>query len=136
MNETKICGACRVAKPLDAFYLTKYGAAGRRGTCKDCTRERMRPARVEQIRRQNLGRYGMTVEQYDALFAEQGGRCAACGEPEWIKSRNGEPFKLAVDHDHATGRVRGLLCATCNRVVGHLETRPALVDRMVEYLAR
>lgn len=133
---TKTCKVCQRAKPLDAFYVTKYGAAGRRGTCKVCTKIKARPARVDQIRRQNLKNYGMTIAEYDALFAAQDGRCAICDEPEKIISRNGQPFRLAVDHDHQTGAARGLLCALCNRMVGHLESRADMVSRMQAYLAQ
>lgn len=133
---TKTCRVCQRAKPLDAFYITKYGAAGRRGTCKVCTKIKARPARVDQIRRQNLKNYGMTIAEYDALFAAQDGRCAICDEPEKIISRNGQPFRLAVDHDHQTGAARGLLCALCNRMVGHLESRADMVSRMQAYLAQ
>lgn len=136
IETTKTCRVCQRAKPLDAFYITKYGAAGRRGTCKVCTKIKARPARVDQIRRQNLKNYGMTIAEYDALFAAQDGRCAICDEPEKIISRNGQPFRLAVDHDHQTGAARGLLCALCNRMVGHLESRADMVSRMQAYLAQ
>lgn len=72
--------------------------------------------------------YGLTREQYDAMAAKQNGRCAICGGP---------PSKrvLGVDHDHATGRVRGLLCHKCNIFVGYLETSPTdIVERISRYL--
>lgn len=61
-----------------------------------------------------MSRYGITIEQYDAMFAAQGGVCAICDKPP--KNR-----RLDVDHDHSTGQVRGLLCAPCNRLVGFFE---------------
>lgn len=54
-------------------------------------------------------RYGLSLADYDALLIRQGGGCAICGTPS----------DLHVDHDHATGRVRGLLCRGCNIGVGH-----------------
>ena len=54
--------------------------------------------------------YGITLAQYASMLKRQGGRCAICGRPP--KRRN-----LDVDHDHATGRVRGLLCFNCNKYV-------------------
>ena len=53
---------------------------------------------------------GVTVEQYDAMLDAQGGGCAICGNPP--KTR-----RLDVDHDHRTGKVRGLLCHRCNRTL-------------------
>lgn len=70
--------------------------------------EMARQGRVQQLRQ-----YGLTCDQYDAMFAEQDGLCAICGQPERALER-GRIRKLAVDHDHETGRVRGLLCYSCN----------------------
>lgn len=72
-------------------------------------------ARIESI-------YGITREEYEALLALQGGRCAICGRQPKTK-------RLAVDHDHDTGEVRGLLCTSdqfgCNlAIVGNLEQSP------------
>jgi len=55
-------------------------------------------------------RYGMTLEQYESLFEQQNGICAICKKPG----------KLEVDHDHATQKVRGLLCKKCNMGIGYL----------------
>ena len=57
--------------------------------------------------------YGITIADYNAMLEEQRGCCALCGKPV------GE--KLAVDHDHTTGRVRGLLCILCNSLLGWYE---------------
>lgn len=68
-----------------------------------------RPTYSPEYRRNSAlrSRYGITTEQYDEMLAEQAGVCAICGNPP--KKR-----RLYVDHDHDTGRVRGLLCAHCN----------------------
>jgi hypothetical protein len=71
-------------------------------------------------------RYGITVEQYDALFIAQSGRCGMCGSPP-------RKYRLGVDHDHATGRVRGLLCNGCNVALGVVER---FGDRARAYLSR
>lgn len=71
--------------------------------------------------------YSITAEQYAALYAFQGGKCALC------QVATGKVKRLAVDHDHKTGLVRGLLCGPCNKdVIGRLG-RDAL-QRGVEYL--
>lgn len=60
--------------------------------------------------------YKLTLEDYDKILAFQGGVCWACHRPEPVKGR-----RLSVDHDHATGLVRGLLCSRCNPVLGKIE---------------
>jgi hypothetical protein len=70
--------------------------------------------------------YNITIEDYDAMFAAQNGLCAICNEPP--KGR-----RFSVDHNHKTGRVRGLLCNPCNIAVGHFEANP---DAILKYLQR
>jgi hypothetical protein len=73
--------------------------------------------------------YGITGEQYWALYEAQGGRCYIC------RRASGKARRLAVDHDHETGWVRGLLCKPCNRdVVGHLRDDSDAFRRGAEYL--
>ncbi len=80
-----------------------------------------------------LSQYGITPEQYDSMLAAQGGHCAICPrtQQENVKRR-----RLAVDHDHVTGRVRGLLCYRCNVAIGHLDDEPARARAAAEYLER
>jgi hypothetical protein len=79
-------------------------------------------------------RYGITVEQYNDMVEVQGGRCAICNKIPTGKNHTSQ--RLAVDHDHATNTVRGLLCGTCNTTIGMIEDRPELLDRMRRYLAK
>lgn len=73
-------------------------------------------------------KYGMTVDGYAVMLEVQGGRCAICRR----LPREGQA--LRVDHDHRTGRVRGLLCFTCNAALGQLHDAPELVRRAEVYL--
>ena len=77
---------------------------------------------------------GVTDDEYQRLLAEQGGGCAICeGKPKRLK-KDGTPYRLHVDHDHATGRIRGLLCYRCNKfLASYNATRPLLL-RAVRYL--
>jgi hypothetical protein len=70
----------------------------------------------------------ITHEQYLAKVAEQQGRCALCGKQPGAKG-------LAVDHDHASGIVRGLLCSKCNAGLGHFDDDPRRLKKALEYLA-
>lgn len=70
--------------------------------------------------------YGLTLAQYNALFAAQGGACAICNQ---IVNGN-----LNVDHDHKTGKVRALLCAPCNLGIGNLREDPSLMEAAAAYI--
>jgi hypothetical protein len=84
-----------------------------------------------------LRKYGITAEDYDCMLAEQGNVCAICGTDETAFAHHtGEKKRLSVDHNHATGRVRGLLCFRCNSTIGRLNEEPALLDKMQAYLSR
>jgi Recombination endonuclease VII len=63
------------------------------------------------------------------LFERQNGTCAICGREEWEKVK-----VLGVDHDHKTGRVRGLLCTDCNMGLGKFKDDPALLRKAIKYL--
>lgn len=100
------------------------------GSCAECSRKTSRQWHYNnpgRIWARNLSRYGMTAEDYAALSDAQGGVCAVCGRPP---SRT----RLAVDHDHETGRVRGLLCQHCNRGLGLLGDDPTLMRKLAAYV--
>ncbi|AQT28460.1 endonuclease VII [Mycobacterium phage Pistachio] len=73
--------------------------------------------------------YGITADEYWAIYEFQGGKCYGC------RRANGKRKRLSVDHDHETGIVRGLLCTACNRnVLGHLRDDPEAFQRFIDYL--
>ena len=75
--------------------------------------------------------YGITPDQYEILLASQGGVCGICGTGE-----PGSPRKFfCIDHDHFTGKVRGLLCNSCNVAIGHLQDRPDILQKAISYLS-
>jgi len=88
-------------------------------------------------RRAALARYGLTPAQYAAMVAEQGGACRICRRPERRRNarRPTDPRPLAVDHNAATGEVRGLLCHDCNTAIGLLGHDPALLQQAIVYLS-
>jgi hypothetical protein len=82
-------------------------------------------------RRERLrARFGITVEQFDAMFAAQNGRCAICSTDDFGKVR---PH---VDHCHITGIVRGLLCAPCNQGLGNFRDNQDRLRKAIAYLDR
>lgn len=119
---------------------------GIKSWCKDCGPGSKRPAphpgprctthhREVQKRRREAAhsrriweRYGLSKEDYEALYEAQGGVCYIC------KRATGRRRKLAVDHDHKTGYVRGLLCSPCNNILAHIRDDRLAAGRIVEYL--
>jgi hypothetical protein len=78
--------------------------------------------------------FGLTMAQYDAMLAAQKGRCAICHECERVSGEDGTPVRLAVDHDHKTGLVRGLLCRSCNGGLGFMQDDPLRLLAAASYL--
>jgi hypothetical protein len=79
--------------------------------------------------------FGLSLEDYELMLAAQDGACAICKQPETHK-RNGKVKALAVDHDHATGKVRGLLCFDCNTAIGKMKDSPEILTSAIRYLER
>lgn len=79
-------------------------------------------------------KFGLTKEQYLQLVEKQKGLCAICQRPE-TATKNGKLKCLAVDHDHVTGQVRGLLCQDCNQGLGHFHDDETLLAEAAAYLA-
>lgn len=79
------------------------------------------------------GAYGIGKEKYDKLYQEQSGKCAICGGEGFAMIRE-DAVKMVVDHNHATGEVRGLLCHNCNRGLGLFQDDSGLLDNAKKYL--
>lgn len=127
----KPCNRCHRMLPLEAFH-----SAGRKRSwgsplCRECKRE----AYNTNGRPDLLKKYGITIEEYDAMLDRQGGLCAICRGPETaIDGRTGVVRRLHIDHCHSTGRVRGLLCHGCNQGIGGLRDRVDLLVSAIDYL--
>lgn len=128
----KHCGGCNRSLPLDAFHANRFAKDGRQTQCKECHGKRYDRERWHKT---NVFRnFGITKEEYEAMAEAQNHCCAICGTPETAK-RGRTTLKLAVDHNHKTGKVRGLLCGTCNRKLGVLENE-SFVAAATEYLSK
>lgn len=94
--------------------------------CAECSERN----KAQLSRRRTLAPYGITPEGYDSMLAEQDGRCAIC--------RTLEPGRnfFVVDHDHDTGKVRGLLCVKCNSGLGMFDDDPVVLMHATQYLTR
>jgi hypothetical protein len=132
------CTDCKIDKPPTDFHLNRARKNGLSARCKTCkkqydndrwTVDGLREKRKIEMRTRRLKGFGLTEEAYDSILAKQGSGCAICGAKEGWKGK-----RLAVDHDHETGAVRGLLCDRCNTAIGKFEDSPELLLRAVEYL--
>lgn len=121
------CGDRAEVKPLKEFPRNRNSTDGRHGYCKPChgircqaSRAKVGGSRHYHLRR----RYGIGSAEVTALIEAQGGVCAICGraDPE------------QVDHDHATGKVRGILCFNCNGGLGQFRDEPHVLGRAIDYL--
>jgi hypothetical protein len=88
---------------------------------------------LTQWKRELQRDYGLSYSEFQLLLDVQGGVCALCRKASVVRTKAG---RLAVDHDHVTNKVRGLLCGKCNMALGLFNDDLATLRRAVEYLAR
>ena len=158
----KRCKSCGAEKPLEGFYRNPLGRQGRRPEWKECTNARRKVwyvrnrereiARVGKWQRENPDKlatqrrktadararkyrqwhlqkqFGLSLDDYALLLSQQGGRCATC------RAVPADGTSLHVDHDHETGRVRGLLCMRCNNALGLMRESADVLNGAIEYL--
>jgi hypothetical protein len=120
----RVCARCERDLPLDAehyYRSTIPGGGGWEFRCKECERERARWRNMLKL-------YGLTREDYEAMLEAQDGHCACC------PATSSDGRLLDVDHDHLTGLNRGLLCRSCNIILGHVSDDPVHLERLAEYL--
>jgi uncharacterized Zn ribbon protein len=98
--------------------------------CPDCRKKKERQWGTDAC----FARYGITQKEYDELYQTQSGKCAVCGKDNSGATQSGNRKRMYVDHDHKTGRVRGLLCSNCNMALGFVHDDPALLTKLAEYL--
>ena len=118
-----------------AYYLRNKDLVKRRA---NESRLRLRKKDPHYNRKKNLKReYGITPEEYQRLYDRQAGLCAICRKPERTRENHSGGIRpLAVDHDHQTKKVRGLLCGRCNWALGHFGDDILCLQAAIEYLER
>ncbi len=127
------CPSCNQEKEDKEFYKHKGRSTGLSAWCKTCElikRKKWKKENSDKIRNNNYRHlYGITLEKYNEMFLNQKGCCAICGihANEFVK-------KLSVDHCHATGTVRGLLCHSCNTTLGNMNDDVNLLKKAIKYL--
>lgn len=132
----KICCVCKVEKPYDMFYPNR-GKKNLRGgvmsLCKKCSCVKSRAwglknrDKVAYTKRENYLKktYSLNQEEYTAMVDQVGGRCEICKREE---------SNLHIDHDHTTGKIRGLLCLLCNTGLGKFRDNKEILREAIRYL--
>jgi len=147
----KVCKKCKRELSLEMFSKHPKSKDRLQGSCKECERKwykswRARPEVLKRIKEQQkqwakrnvdnrkLNRkkynlkvnFGISIEDYNKLLLRQNGVCAVCG--------SNTNRSLAVDHNHETGKVRGLLCGNCNTALGLLRENIQIIEKLKGYL--
>lgn len=130
MNKTKQCSRCSQEKEIVEFYNSKTSKDGLRHWCKKCCWEHQKtwvkdnPVKLKN--QQMKYRYGISLKEFDTLLEKQDNLCALCNMAL--------DESLCVDHNHTTGKVRGIIHKTCNTAIGLLKDNPELLYRASTYL--
>ena len=132
---TKECTKCGQIKDITEF--PRKADSSRDGfstRCKNCYNARKRAYyKTTEGKKANLHhlkhKYGLKPTEYLEIFRVQNGKCAICGVSHLELNR-----RLSVDHDHATGQIRGLLCFHCNYLLGYAKDNPIILDKARQYL--
>ena len=119
-GETLRCKKCDGDKSTDEFHVRLNSTTGYRRSCKACLRKQ----KVMRV-------YSLSSQEYDTLYSKEG--CFICGSKEYI-GVYGKVKELSVDHCHTTGKVRGLLCQSCNVGLGAFKDNPESLRKAVNYL--
>lgn len=159
-SSTKPCSKCGVVKPFSCFSprqdKPEFVPVSQ---CKQCRAEKRKQQRLENpekwrdIQRRSRAKrtkqfhyerartshlrnkFGLTDAAYSKMHDAQNGLCAICGNPETtVDTRRGVERKLAVDHCHNGGGVRGLLCLQCNNGIGRFMDNPELLEAAARYI--
>lgn len=156
--DTKVCRKCAIEKPKIEFHFSNREKGYLCYICKECskvagrefyhantkTRDKVKarsrawskanPRPTEQQRRHSLkSKYGMTEADYQAMLANQGGKCVICqGADPGRQTGKWATGRFHIDHCHETGRIRGLACHICNLRLGAYER--LMKDRGHEWL--
>lgn len=131
-SDIRTCCVCKLVKPIAEFGKNKGYPLDRSYCCYVCQPDWVRWRKLKST-------FGMTKDTYQAMLQAQNGVCAICKQPERVKRSpdHSRPVNaLAVDHDHKTNLVRGLLCHQCNIGIGNFQDSADRLELAAIYLRR
>ncbi len=149
--KNKKCNRCNRVKSLSEFYRNKKYKDNFTTWCRECFcdyhkehgreyyqsekgqlayKKYRRSDGYKKVQRKSKLKYyyGITLIEYDQMFEDQNGVCAVCG------NMNDSGQRLSIDHDHKTGKIRGLLCHRCNVALGYAKDSVDLLEKLIKYL--
>ena len=148
-RSSKVCSKCGTLKPLSEFYKNKSRHRGIKSECKKCANEyhsrhnhtpsgrainkRYRNSikgRLVSRRMKLKAYYGITIEEYDRMLEKQNNCCAICK----TNTPSGKYGRFHVDHCHKTNKIRGILCDSCNRMLGFAKDSINVLLNAIKYL--
>lgn len=138
------CKTCKEMKEISAFPKMSHGLLSRRAHCRTCYNDKVRDYNrkmysPEKRKAQSLLKnYGLTIYQVSKALADQHGLCAnrGCGKEISLTAESRAENRAVVDHDHATGQFRALLCHSCNIHLGRIEKDRNQTLGLLEYLSK
>jgi nitrate/TMAO reductase-like tetraheme cytochrome c subunit len=141
LPETVICNSCGIEKNVEEFPMRSTTKRGYRQPCKKCLQKTRRKIRrmdnkwYKRNKKNKLKRkYGISLEEFDKMKNDQNNKCAICNvdfnDAEFNKSFPN------VDHNHITGKTRGILCTSCNSGIGFFNDSIELIIKAKEYLEK
>lgn len=128
----KRCSKCKKIKPIEDFCKVKSGKLGRHHYCRNClslSHKKSYRSNKDKYRNNYVQwKYGLSVGEYNALLTQQEDKCAICGNH--FKSKR----TTLIDHCHASGKIRGLLCPSCNNLLGASKDNIHILEQAINYL--
>ena len=129
----KVCPTCKASKPLDNYWKSQY-------SCIPCTKEKQKNRWSSRTPKKRLEqhlkyKYGVTVSKLEEILKEQNNNCAICKSelPDLLVYENRQRG-YAIDHNHDSGEFRGVLCLTCNTLLGMAKDNKDILLSAVDYL--
>lgn len=129
----KKCSKCKIEKPLSDFHNVKTGKQGKHHYCKNCMSVQRKQTYNynNAFNRRLRNSYNLTLDELTQMHKDQDKRCKICGDLHDVVSKHGG---LYVDHCHSSGKVRGLLCAKCNQLLGACKDNIVILQSAIDYL--
>ena len=129
----KTCPSCKVDKPISNYWKSQY-------SCIDCTKERQKTRWASRSPKKRLEqhlkyKYGVSVDKLEETLQNQSNKCAICESelPDLLTYEN-RRRGYAIDHNHDTGEIRGILCLQCNTLLGMAKDSKEILLSAINYL--